>query len=66
MDKGIKKIINGKMTTERARQLLGEEIKYMTDQEVQEMIRRDSAFMEELLEIWTKGTMKRYNGSRCD
>lgn len=54
------------MTIETARQILGEEIHDLTDQEVQDMIRQDSAFMEELLEIWTRGTMEGYNGNRCD
>ena len=54
------------MTIEMARQLLREDLKDLTDPEVQEMIRQDSAFMEELLEIWTRETTEGYNGSRCD
>lgn len=54
------------MTIEHCRQLLGQDIQSLSDQEVSEMIQRDSSFMEVLLELLTKNPLGGKNGIRCD
>ena len=50
------------MTVERARELIGREIENLLDEEVLQMIQRDSAFMEEMLNLLTTGIKGGKNG----
>lgn len=54
------------MTVEHCRKILGQDIQSLTDQEVTEMVQRDSSFMEVLLELLTKNPLGVENGTRCD
>ncbi len=47
------------MTLERARVLLGDQITNITDDEVADMISRDIAFVDSLLDLLTRDTKMR-------
>ena len=50
------------MTVQRARELIGQDIEILSDQEVSEMIQRDSSFMEVMLELLTNNVTGEHNG----
>jgi len=47
------------MTVEKVRKLLGNEIKHLTDQQVEELIKYSSALIEVVLDIFNKNKNER-------